>query len=242
MKKTSTFLCGILLLLSLTACGNVKENNAGSSDNSSAVSESITQPENSTANPPVQSEKESSSHTESSTSSAASEQSSEVSESTETPSSEPIVQSESDPVQTQSTQTGVPSKPEEASQPNEEKEKSDYMMNIKIGENLLTATLERNSSAEALLKMLSDGPITVHMSDYARMEKVGTLPASLPRNDEHINTNACDLILYQGNQFVIYYDTNSWSLTRLGKINNITQSELKKILGTGDVTAVLSLP
>ena len=206
-------MCGILLLLSLTACDNVKEN-----------------------------EPDSSSVYESSTSSSTSEQSSAISESAESSSTETPVQSSENSVQTQSTQSDTPSEPEEAPKPNEEKEKSDYMMNIKIGENLLTATLERNSSAEALLKMLSNGSITVHMSDYAQMEKVGTLPASLPRNDEHINTNACDLILYQGNQFVIYYDTNSWSLTRLGKINNVTQSELKKILGTGDVTAVLSLP
>ena len=80
------------------------------------------------------------------------------------------------------------------------------------------------------------------MRDYANMEKVGTLPVDLPRNDEPINTDACDLILYQGNSFVIYYDTNSWSLTRLGRIDNITKSELKSILGTGDVTVTLSLP
>lgn len=116
------------------------------------------------------------------------------------------------------------------------------MMNIKIGGNVLTAELEQNSSAKALIELLSKGSVTVHMSDYAGMEKVGTLPTSLPRNDKHINTDACDLILYQGNQFVIYYDTNSWSLTRLGKINNVTKSELRNILGTGDVTAVLSLP
>lgn len=148
--------------------------------------------------------------------------------------------------QNQQPQTDTPSQSNEDSQPetqtSDEKEELEYMMNIQIGENLLTATLEQNSSAEALLKMLSNGPITINMSDYANMEKVGTLPESLPRNDESIHTDACDLILYQGNSFVIYYDTNSWSLTRLGKINNITKSELKDILGTGDVTIVLSLP
>lgn len=123
----------------------------------------------------------------------------------------------------------------------DEKEASENMINIQIGANILTATLAENSSAEALLEMLSEGPVTIEMSDYAGMEKVGTLPSALPVNDEHINTDACDLILYQGDSFVIYYDTNSWSLTRLGKINNITKSELKDILGTGDVTVVLSI-
>lgn len=124
----------------------------------------------------------------------------------------------------------------------DEKEATEYKMNIKIGEHLLTATLEQNSSADALLELLSEGSLTLNMSDYAGMEKIATLPTALPQNNENINTDACDLILYQGNTFSIYYDTNSWSLTRLGKIENITKTELKNILGTGDITVVLSLP
>ncbi len=116
-----------------------------------------------------------------------------------------------------------------------------YKMHITIGEHVLTATLVQNSSTDALLDMLSEGPITINMNDYANMEKVGSLPASLPRNDEQIHMEAGDLILYQGNSFVIYYDTNAWSLTRLGKIENVTQQELKEILGNGSVTVVLSL-
>lgn len=122
-----------------------------------------------------------------------------------------------------------------------EEEENHMTMNIQIGEHLLTATLVENSSTEALIGMLSEGPVTVEMNDYAGMEKVGTLPESLPRNDEQINTGAGDLILYQGNSFVIYYGTNSWSLTRLGKIDGVTQQELMDILGEGSVTAVLSM-
>ncbi len=126
-------------------------------------------------------------------------------------------------------------------QENKEQEKNEMVINIQIGEHLLTATLTQNSSTEALLEMLSKGSVTIDMNDYAGMEKVGALPESLPRNDEQINTDAGDLILYQGNSFVIYYDTNSWSLTRLGKINDVTKQELKEILGDGSITAVLSL-
>lgn len=79
------------------------------------------------------------------------------------------------------------------------------------------------------------------MSDYAHMEKVGTLGVRLPRNDEWIQTDSGDLILYQGHYMVIYYDRNSYSLTRLGKIINVTQDELKNALGKGNVTVVLSL-
>ncbi len=293
MKKISVFLSGLLLLLSLTACSDLKENEPYSSDNTTVSennsesttqsseisggdgsesstesgsasttqsSETFTTSAEKTPDPQIQPGTGSNDSTESSTS-IIPQQSSETSgdkekphsaqsgtgsdNSTESGTSTTLPQStvtpEIKPDQTQSTQTVTPSQPEENPQTSDKKENSEYMMNIKIGDNLLTAALEENSSAKALIELLKNGPVTVHMSDYAGMEKVGTLPVSLPRNDEHIDTDACDLILYQGNQFVIYYGTNSWSLTRLGKITNTTKSELKKILGTGDVTAVLSL-
>lgn len=112
---------------------------------------------------------------------------------------------------------------------------------LKIGGKTFTATLADNSSARALKEKLSQGDITIHMEDYARMEKVGPLGTSLPRNDKQTTTSAGDLILYQGNQFVIYYNPNTWSLTRLGKINDATRGELLEALGKGDVTVTLSL-
>ena len=114
-------------------------------------------------------------------------------------------------------------------------------MNIKIGEHVLTATLVENSSVDALKEALSEGPITVNMHDYSSMEKVGSLGMDLPRNDKQITTEAGDIILYQGNAFVIYYAPNSWSFTRLGKINGVTTEELREILGDGNVTVTLSL-
>jgi flavodoxin len=114
-------------------------------------------------------------------------------------------------------------------------------INITIGSRVLTATLVKNSSTEALKEMLEDGPITIDMHDYGNMEKVGGLGRSLPTNDERITTEPCDLILYQGNSFVIYYAPNTWTFTRLGKINNVTQIELKEVLGEGNVRVTLSL-
>ena len=114
-------------------------------------------------------------------------------------------------------------------------------LNIIVNNSVLTATLADNSSVDALVGKLQDGPITISMSDYGEMEKVGSLGFSLPTNDESIRTEAGDLILYQGNSFVIYYDNNNWSLTRLGKIDNISQMKLKNILGDGNVTVRLEL-
>ena len=116
-------------------------------------------------------------------------------------------------------------------------------INITVGSRTLTATLIDNSSTRALLELLADGPVEIHMSDYAGMEKVGSLPQSLPQNNEPMNTVPGDVILYQGRSFVIYYGTNSWSLTPLGKIDgNLSGTELKSILGNGSVNIVLSIP
>ena len=94
-------------------------------------------------------------------------------------------------------------------------------MKLTIGETVLTATLADNSSVKALEEKLQDGPITIQMEDYARMEKVGNLPFRLPTNDQSITTQAGDLILYLGNSFVIYYAPNSWRFTRLGHNPNV---------------------
>ena len=115
------------------------------------------------------------------------------------------------------------------------------MMKITAGDHTFTAVLADNSSVSALKEMLAEQPLTIDMSDYASMEKVGAIGSSLPRNDEQISTGAGDIILYQGNSLVIYYDANSWNFTRIGKIEDVTREELLEALGTGDVTVTFSL-
>jgi len=112
-------------------------------------------------------------------------------------------------------------------------------MKIIVGNRELTATLVQNSSTQALMEWLKTGPITINMRDYGNMEKVGSFGRNLPTNDERITTEPGDLILYQGNQFVIYYAPNTWSFTRLGRINGITRQELLNVLGEGNVTVIL---
>ena len=93
----------------------------------------------------------------------------------------------------------------------------------------------------ACIELLKQDDRTIDMSDYSNFEKVGELPESLPTNDEQIDSDFGDLILYLGHCFVIYYDKNSCNFTKLGHIDNITQEELKAILGEGDVTVTLTL-
>lgn len=113
------------------------------------------------------------------------------------------------------------------------------MLSITINGTTLTAELADNSSARALRELLASGPRTIQMHDYGNMEKAGPLGQSLPTNNEQIDTEAGDIILYQGNQIVIYYDHNSWNFTRLGKVNDMTADELREVLGDGSETGFL---
>ncbi len=113
-------------------------------------------------------------------------------------------------------------------------------MKISVNNHVFSASLVDNSTAAKLRDLLAKGPMVIDMKDYGSMEKVGEFPEALPRNDEQIRTEAGDLILYQGRAFVIYYDSNSWNFTRIGKIDNVSGRELKKILGNGSVTVTLT--
>ena len=114
-------------------------------------------------------------------------------------------------------------------------------MKLYIGGKTFTATMEDNVSARALLELLAEGDMTIEMEDYANMEKVGPIGTELPRTDRQTTTSAGDIILYQGKFLVIYYDTNSWNFTRLGKVDGVSQAELKAALGRDGVTVRLSL-
>ena len=105
---------------------------------------------------------------------------------------------------------------------------------IAIDDKAFYASLEDNPSAEAFAEKLSSEPIGVEMHDYGGFEKVGPLPWSLPSNDEQITTEPGDVILYQGNQISLYYDENTWNLTRLAKIDDVTREELLEAFGGGN--------
>ena len=115
------------------------------------------------------------------------------------------------------------------------------MIYARIGKDVLEIQPADNSTAQAFMNLLAQGDVRVAMRDYGGFEKVGALGTTLPTNDEPITTEPGDVILYQGNQITIYYATNTWHFTRLGKIQGVSESELKRILGNGRITAVFSL-
>lgn len=119
------------------------------------------------------------------------------------------------------------------------KENTAMKMNLQIGDSTFTATLEENASVESLLDLMESAPLIIQMSDYSGFEKVGSLGVSLPTSNRQTTTQTGDIVLYNGNQIVIFYGTNSWSYTRLGKVDDLTGWE--EALGNGDVTVTFSI-
>lgn len=158
-------------------------------------------------------------------------------------SAQPNAESEKTKQPESESKTEVPPDVQQAEpvQEKTEQEEAELKMKIQVGDVAFTATLADNSSVDALKELMADGPLTLNMSDYANMEKGADLGVTLPQNNEQMNTQAGDIILYQGRTFVIYYDKNTWSLTPIGKIDNVSAEELRNTLGAGGVTVILSL-
>ena len=103
--------------------------------------------------------------------------------------------------------------------------------------------IEDNEATKALVAVLSEASITYEAHDYGGFEKVGSLGLTLPANNSRITTQPGDVILYSGNQIVLFYGSNTWSYTRLGKIQYESLDELKSFLkaGEGNISVTLSL-
>lgn len=116
-------------------------------------------------------------------------------------------------------------------------------MYITIDGKTLPVTMVDNTATQTLMAALQDGDITYEAHDYGGFEKVGALGRSLPSSDTQITTQAGDVILYNDNQIVLFYGSNSWSYTRLGHIEYTSQEELESFLkaGQGNITVKLSL-
>ena len=112
---------------------------------------------------------------------------------------------------------------------------------IEVNGTTWNANIVNNSSGVAFINLLKKGALQINMSDYGNFEKVGDLPENLPTNDKNYSTKPGDIILYLGKHITIYYDRNTWNFTKLGEIENVTQAELKKVLGKGNCEVKFSL-
>lgn len=121
----------------------------------------------------------------------------------------------------------------------EKEDIAEMKMSVKIGDKSFTATLEDNAATLELIEMMKEAPISINMDDYSGFEKVGSLGRSLTADNQQMTTQAGDIVLYSGNQIVMFYGSNTWSYTKIGKIDDLSAWE--DALGNGSVTAVFSL-
>ena len=117
----------------------------------------------------------------------------------------------------------------------------DNIMIMTIGDTKVNVDWEDNWAVEALRNMAKDGDVTIKMTMYGGFEQVGSIGQSLPRDDKQTTTSSGDIVLYSGNQIVVFYGSNSWSYTRLGHISDKDEAEMTELLSNGDVNITLSI-
>ena len=97
-----------------------------------------------------------------------------------------------------------------------------------------SATLEDNAAARALVERLRQSPVTVALNSSGGFEIWGALGFALPTSDQQMTTQPGDIVLYNGSNVCLFYGENSWSYTRLGRIEGLTESELRTFLKAGE--------
>ena len=144
------------------------------------------------------------------------------------------------------TQSGVQTDTNESKEQTEMKKTdestlADNQIRVTVGSSSFIVNLENNETAKALREMLTDEDLTISASNYGGFEKVCQLGKTLPRNDKQITTEAGDVMLYSGNQIVFFYGANSWSYTRIGKVEASSIKELENVLSGSETEVILSL-
>lgn len=130
--------------------------------------------------------------------------------------------------------------PSDDNQTTKEDETANMELTLKIDGIEVDVIWADNDSVKALKNLAKDG-LTIKMSKYGGFEQVGSIGSTLPSADTRITTSPGDIVLYSSNQIVIFYDSNTWSYTKLGHIN-LSKSELVELLGEVDsITITLNL-
>ena len=149
---------------------------------------------------------------------------------------------DSEPVPAESVLSGQPDIVNMQQAPEGETDMSaQTYLQMKIGEVLVEVEWEDNGSVEALKELCRETPLTIQMSLYGGFEQVGSIGQSLPREDSQTTTQAGDIVLYSGNQIVVFYGSNSWAYTRLGRITDKSDSELRELLCGDGVTVTITI-
>ncbi len=143
---------------------------------------------------------------------------------------------------TQVPETTAINKQETQAQSVEQTEQTEQTsaLQMTIGNTPASVDWEDDAAVQALTELCRNHPLTIQMSMYGGFEQVGSIGTDLPQNDVQTTTSSGDIVLYSGNQMVVFYGSNSWEYTRLGRITDKTQAELTELLSNGNVTITLS--
>lgn len=128
--------------------------------------------------------------------------------------------------------------PEESEETVNEEEDSEMILRIENEE--INVVWEDNQSVNALKELVSEKELSISMHMYGGWEQVGSIGTGLPRNDVQTTAKPGDIMLYSGDQIVVFYGDNSWAYTKLGTMDGYTQAQLREMLGNGNVTLTIS--
>lgn len=137
------------------------------------------------------------------------------------------------PVSGSSTSAEPPETAPELNNPQQEPElpAEQETLVLSINGTVLDVQWEENEAVAELLSCVQNENITVNTTLYGGFEQVGSLPQSFSRNDAQMTTGPGDIVLYSGNQLVLFFGSNSWSYTKLGQIKGMSAEELSELLG-----------
>lgn len=119
-------------------------------------------------------------------------------------------------------------------------QESEKEFTMRIADTKVNVEWEDNDSVAALKQLAAEKPLTIDMSMYGGFEQVGGIGKTLPSDDKKIKTEAGDIVLYSSDQIVVFYGSNTWEYTRLGKVKDLSKGDLKDLLSNGDVTITIS--
>ena len=129
----------------------------------------------------------------------------------------------------------------EQTEPSEHADEKTFELQMTIGNTPVSVDWEDNEAVDALKDLCRNQPLTIQMSMYGGFEQVGPIGTSLPQNDMRTTTSAGDIVLYSGDQMVVFYGSNSWAYTRLGHITDRSAEDMTDLLSNGDTVITISL-
>ena len=126
-------------------------------------------------------------------------------------------------------------------EPSEHADEKTVKLQMTIGNTPVSVAWEDNDAVQALKELCNNQLLTIQMSMYGGFEQVGSIGTALPHNDVQTTTSAGDIVLYSGDQMVVFYGSNSWAYTRLGHITDKSAEDMAELLSNGDTVITISL-